>query len=69
LATRLAGERIHRAEALELYALDQTWLAALAAKLERRMNMSLTVAEQHVYLSLRDETLSCVIEKISLAGA
>jgi len=68
LAARLAGERIHRADALELYALDQTWLASLAAKLERRMTFSLTVAEQHVYLSLGDETLPCVIEKISLAG-
>jgi uncharacterized protein YaeQ len=68
LATRLAGERIHRVEALELYALDQTWLAALAAKLERRMTMSLTVAEQHVYLSLGDQTLPCVIEKIALTA-
>jgi uncharacterized protein YaeQ len=68
LAARLAGERIHRVEALELYALDQTWLAALAAKLERRMTMSLTVAEQHVYLSLGDQTLPCVIEKIALTA-
>lgn len=68
LAARLGGERIHRAEALELYALDQTWLAALAAKLERRMSMSLTVAEQHVYLSLGGETLSCVIDRIPLAA-
>lgn len=68
LASRLTGERIHRGDALELYALDPTWLAALAAKLERRMNMSLTVAEQHVYLSLGDETLPTVIEKIPLIG-
>ncbi len=68
LASRLRGERIHRAEALELYALDQTWLAALTARLERRMSFSLTVAEQHVYLSLGDETLPTVIEKIPLTG-
>jgi uncharacterized protein YaeQ len=69
LASRLTGERIHRADALELYALDPTWLAALAAKLERRMTLSLTVAEQHVYLSLGDLTLPTVIEKIPLIGA
>ena len=64
LAERLGGERIHRLEALELYALDQGWLAALAARLERRMTFSLTIAEQHVYLSLGDTTLPCVIERI-----
>jgi uncharacterized protein YaeQ len=65
---RLAGERIHRAESLELYALDRTWLASLAAKLERRMSFSLTLSEQTVYLSLGEETLPCVIEKIAIPG-
>jgi uncharacterized protein YaeQ len=51
---RLAGERIHRAESLEIYALDRAWLQALAAKLERRMSWSLTV--------------SCVIERIAIPG-
>jgi uncharacterized protein YaeQ len=68
LAARLGGERIHRVEALELYALDQDWLAALAAKLERRMTFSLTIAEQHVYLTIGVDTLPWVIEKISLSG-
>ena len=61
---RLAGERIHRAEALEVYALDRTWLESIAAKLERRMAWSLTVSERHVYLSIEEETLACVIERI-----
>jgi uncharacterized protein YaeQ len=46
----------------------QDWLAALAAKLERRMTFSLTIAEQHVYLTIGADTLPCVIEKISLSG-
>jgi uncharacterized protein YaeQ len=66
LAARLAGERIHRVETLELYALDRTWLAGVAAKLERRMTFSLTVAEQHVYLSLGELTLPCVIERMAV---
>ena len=65
---RLAGERIHRAESLEIYALDRAWLQALAAKLERRMSWALTVSEQHVYLSLGEETLACVIERIAIPG-
>jgi uncharacterized protein YaeQ len=66
LAARLSLERIHRVEALELYALDRAWLANLATRLARRMEFSLTVAEQHVYLSLGEETLPCVIERIAV---
>jgi uncharacterized protein YaeQ len=69
LAARLALERIHRVEALELYALDRDWLARLAAKLSRRMEFSLTIAERHVYLSLGAETLSCIIERTVVGHA
>lgn len=53
-----AGERIHRAEALELYALDRELVAALAKRLERRMKFDLSVSGGHLYLSLGAETLS-----------
>lgn len=66
LAARLSGERIHRIEALELYAVDREWLAGLAARLTRRMTFTLTVAAQHIYLSLGDETMSSVIERIAV---
>jgi hypothetical protein len=32
------------------------------------MTFSLTIAEQHVYLTIGVDTLPCVIEKISLSG-
>jgi hypothetical protein len=64
-----AAARIHRIEALELYALDRDWLAGLAARLARRMAFSLTVAEQHVYLSLGKDTFPCVIERIAIGRA
>src|SRR5450755_79178 len=51
LAARLGTERIHRVDAMELYAVDRDWLASLAARLTRRMEFTLTVAERHVYLS------------------
>src|SRR6202012_1101568 len=55
LAARLGAERIHRIDELELYALDFEWLASLAERLQRRTTFTLTVAEQHVYLSLGEE--------------
>jgi uncharacterized protein YaeQ len=66
LAARLSGARIHRIEALELYAMEFDWLSDLAQGLQRRTQFSLTVAEQHLYLSLGTETLSAVVNRISL---
>lgn len=62
---RLAGEKIHRSQALELYAVDREWLANLVARLSRRMVFTLTVADQHLYLSMGEETLSTVINRVA----
>ena len=64
---RLAGQRIHRAASLELHALDRDWLASLTRRLERRMSFALTISERAVYLSSGEETLACVVTRISLA--
>ncbi|HEV7715764.1 MAG TPA: YaeQ family protein [Steroidobacteraceae bacterium] len=64
LVSRLVREKIHRVEALELYAVDREWLAVLAERLTRRMAFTLTVSEQHVYLSLGEETFSTVIRRV-----
>jgi uncharacterized protein YaeQ len=69
LASRLAREKIHRIEALELYALDREWIAALAERLTRRMAFTLTISEGHVYLSLGEETFSTVIGKVAVQSA
>lgn len=66
LLRNLAGERIHRAESIELYAVDRGLVRDLAAKLERRMAFSMSVAEQTVYLSIGNETLSGVIARLPL---
>ena len=59
---RLAGERIHRAEKLEVYALDRELIAALVSRLERRMEFDLSVSERNLYISLGDTTLSGTVE-------
>jgi uncharacterized protein YaeQ len=65
LVARLgSGERIHRVEALEVYAMDFEWLSALASRLERRTAFTLTVSEQHLYLSLGEETFSGSIRRV-----
>jgi uncharacterized protein YaeQ len=65
LVARLGGaERIHRVEALEVYAMDFEWLSSLAGSLQRRTTFTLTVSEQHLYLSLGDETFSGSIRRV-----
>jgi uncharacterized protein YaeQ len=54
----LAGERIHRGDDLELYALDRALVAALAARLERRMAFTLSVDDRELHLSTAAETLA-----------
>jgi uncharacterized protein YaeQ len=62
----LSGERIHRGDTLLVHAVDRELLAALTARLERRMTFHLSVAERHLYLTLDDETLSGVVEPLRL---
>ena len=68
LAARLAGERIHRLEALEIHAFDPAWLAELGARLERRMIFSLTLADRNAYLSIGESTLTTLIRRIPIGA-
>ncbi len=60
---QLVGERIHRVEALEFYSLDRAMLAALAARLERRMSFALSVSDEHLYITVGAETMSGALER------
>lgn len=60
---RLRGERIHHAEAVELYAIDRQLVDAVAARLERRMTFALSIAERELYLSIGQETLSGAVTR------
>ena len=62
----LSGERIHRAAALELYALDRQLVSALAARLERRMAFAVSINEREIYLSIGDATLTGAVVRCAL---
>ncbi|MCJ7453356.1 MAG: YaeQ family protein [Steroidobacteraceae bacterium] len=68
LLARLAGERIHRAGTLRIEVVDRELLAALVARLERRMDFDLAVSERTLYLSLGEETLSGVVTERRIEG-
>ncbi len=63
---RLAGERIHRVEALEVYAIDRGLIAALTARLERRVAFSLSVTDRELYISIGTDTLTGAVTRLQL---
>lgn len=67
LRRQLAGEKIHRPEALELYAIDRELIRAFAQRLQRRMTLELSVSDRQLYLSIGEATLSGAVERIELA--
>jgi uncharacterized protein YaeQ len=67
LLRQLAGERIHRAEAIELYAFDRDLIAGLVARLERRMAFDLSVTDGHLFVSLEGATLSGELQRLEIS--
>ena len=49
---QLSGERIHRANEIEIYSFDRTLIAALAEQLDRRMAMTVTRSDGHLLVAL-----------------
>ena len=64
--SRLDGARIHRAETIELLAIDRRLLGALTSRLDRRMSFSLGVSDRELFVSLGADTLTGSIERLHL---
>lgn len=69
LLAGLAAGKVHRAHEIEIYALDREFLAALAARLLRRMCFDLAVTERSLYLTFDDQTLSGSVTAHRLGAA
>jgi uncharacterized protein YaeQ len=64
----LAGARIHRADALELYALDRALVAALAERLGKRVALALSVTDRHLYATVGGETIEGDVTRLTLGA-
>ena len=64
LMENLAGERIHRAADLEIYAVDRALVAALVARLDRRMTFALGVSGGELFVSIGTDTLTGVVQPL-----
>jgi uncharacterized protein YaeQ len=63
----LAGERIHRAADVELYAIDRALIDGLVARLDRRNSWALSVTERHVYVAVDGATIDGAVVRFALA--
>ena len=61
----LAGERIHNAGALELYAIDRTLVGALADRLERRLAFSVSITQGELYVSIGRDNLTGQVTRLA----
>jgi len=62
----LGSARIHRAEEIELFALDRTLIAALAVRLDRRMSFAMSVSDGEIYLSFADSALQGPVTRLRM---
>ena len=63
---QLAGEKIHRPDELELYAMDRGLVAALAARLDRRLAFSASITDREFYISGGTDTLTGAVTRLSV---
>ena len=61
---QLEGAAIYRRDALSIRRLDPAFIAALAARLQRRMSFALSVAGGEVQVALADTTITGQVEHV-----
>lgn len=61
LLAQLAGKKIHRAEAIPVYALERRFVAELAGLIERRTAIALSVTEGQLYAEVAGRSLTTTI--------
>ena len=58
LLARLAAEKVHRADEIQINTFDREMIASLSTLLTRRMALDLVITERQLYLSLGKDTIS-----------
>ena len=62
---QLAGEKIHRPDELELYAMDRALVAALAARHDRRLAFSASITDREFYIALGNDALTGAVTRLA----
>lgn len=65
---QLARERIHRASEIELYVIERPVIDSLAARLERRMSLGVSVTESRLFVTVGSDVIDGAIERVAIAS-
>ena len=63
---QLEGERIHRRETIQVFAVHRELIGALVERLDRRMAFTLMRSDGHLYVTLGDATLEGSVSALTL---
>jgi len=62
---QLSGEKIHRSDTLELYAVDRELVSALVERLERRVEFGVSITDRELLVSIGRDTLTGRITRLA----
>jgi len=62
---QLSGEKIHRSDTLELYAVDRELVSALVERLERRVEFGVSITDRELFVSIGRDTLTGRITRLA----
>lgn len=63
LLNQLEGKKIHRAADIPIYTFGRGFIEEAAERFERRIDVSLSVTERHLYLDVNGHSFSTVVEE------
>jgi uncharacterized protein YaeQ len=64
---QVAGGRIHRADTIDVFCFPPAMRAGLAARLQRRMALTVSITGGHIYIGIGDELIEGALRRLSLA--
>ena len=69
LKRALAGQRIHKSDALELYAVDRALLGELVALIDRRVKLAVSMSDGQLYVTMNGATVGGTVERFTVDAA
>ncbi|HVS32912.1 MAG TPA: YaeQ family protein [Thermoanaerobaculia bacterium] len=65
---QLERRKIHRGEEIPIFTFGRGFIEEVAAHLERRIALSLSITERHLYLDVNGRSLATVVEEHHIGG-
>lgn len=69
LMAQLAGKKIHHAQEIPIYALERRFVDQLAALIDRRSSLMLSVTERQMYVEIAGQTLTSALVEHRIGAA